>query len=90
MESIAEELKELGIGETWCKFSPWDIPKAVQDLRERKARVQQETTEPAEGVFVPPEGEELAAILADIYGPEEESTEETAEPIGKNGLTLIK
>ncbi|MFI8834445.1 hypothetical protein ACIGPN_25925 [Streptomyces afghaniensis] len=89
MAPTEAELKELGVGESWCELSPWDIPKAVAELRESKARAQQEDMTPDEEGPDIPSPEELAEILAEVYGSEEEQREEVSEAIGRNGLVLI-
>ncbi|MFG3657024.1 hypothetical protein [Streptomyces sp. NPDC047706] len=84
----AEECKELGINpEDPFGLPPaWELGAMLAQLREGK---QQEGTQPAEDGPNAPSAEELAEILAEVYGSEAEQTGEVSEAIGRNGLVLI-
>jgi DNA-binding Lrp family transcriptional regulator len=95
-----EEYEAIGHnpGDPFGELAPWEIATKVTALRETRVGPQQEETGPAEEGSEYPEGEELAKILAEVYGPETEQTEKptptvlvpvSSEAIGRNGLVLI-
>ncbi|MFD7435323.1 helix-turn-helix domain-containing protein [Streptomyces sp. NPDC059861] len=88
-DATTEEIKALGYdpADSWGRPSPWEFSTQLTAYRQKTAAAQQE--EPAEEGPVIPSDEQLAEILAEVYGPEAEQTEEVSEAIGRNGLTLI-
>ncbi|MFE1240148.1 hypothetical protein [Streptomyces tendae] len=95
-DATEDEIKALGYDPhaIWGRPTIWEFNAKLSAYREKvaeEAKAQEAAVweQPAEESYVRPEGEELAAIMADFYGPEEESTKEASEPIGRNGLSLI-
>lgn len=72
----------------WGAVSPWE--RYAPGFSDDTTRVQEEDSETAEDGPDMPSAEELAEILADIYGAtQEEQTEDAPKAIGSNGLVLI-
>ncbi|MFJ4817830.1 hypothetical protein [Streptomyces sp. NPDC088801] len=70
----------------WGAVSPWE--RYAPGFNDDTTSVQEEGSETAEEGPGMPSAEELAEILAEVYGPVSE-TEDVAEAIGRNGLVLI-
>ena len=82
-----EQMTDETAVDPWGAVSPWE--RYAPGFSDRTTSVQEEGPETAEDGPEMPSAEELAEILAEVYGPETQQTEDGSEAIGRNGLVLI-